>query len=746
MLIKRKLQITGFTVIVLILLGMGAQYITLNSVVSMNDGTQRLANVELNMSRLVRYEKEFFASNVASHVDAHKQTVAVLNADFAELRDKYFTAVEESQRIVVAINALTAYAKLFYELAETQKSVGLGRESGLIVELHASAHKAEALIGEQKSETMLRHLLALRRYEETYLLRRVETNVREFEAAYAEFMKSLGTRSWPKSARQQVAESMAAYRQFFLKIVESEQLGGAKDTDGKNVALNAAMHEAETVIDELDSALDARTQRRIRTAQFTQIVMSIAVLALIVVALAMIYKRLVSSLDKLLRGMLDASKNKDLSIRIAVSGVDEFAQTAQAFNQMSAEYEGIMQRLLKSSLGLSGTASELVAITERTNQGVGKQHHESDQVATAMNEMAATVQEVARHAAEAATASSAASDHARQGKDVVTRASNGLRTLADEVKNTANAISQVEKESANIGTVLSVIQGIAEQTNLLALNAAIEAARAGESGRGFAVVADEVRTLAQRSKESTEEIKAIIERLQAVARTAVQAMDAGLKQSAIAVEQADAAGASLEQIADAVIKINDMNSQIATAAEEQSAVAETVNASVTTIAGISDETAQMARETLVSGNKLATLAMELHQAISVFKLQAALDLSKAKSAHLAWKAKLRSFLDGKQSLTLQEAVSHKHCILGKWYYSEGLQKFGHIKAMQDVEAPHAEMHGLIKTIIELKEKGNNIEAEKVYEKVGPLSERIVGLLTDVERAAVAMEGAAINAA
>ena len=203
---------------------------------------------------------------------------------------------------------------------------------------------------------------------------------------------------------------------------------------------------------------------------------------------------------------------------------------------------------------------------------------------------------------------------------MVNDAVGSIRQLADDIEDTSKTINALEVESKNIGTVLNVIQGIAEQTNLLALNAAIEAARAGESGRGFAVVADEVRSLAQRSQESTEEIKQIIDRLQSGARTAVDKMERGRNQANLTVEQAEQAGQALDAITNAIMSINDMNTQIASAAEEQSAVAEEINRNVVTIAEVADETAASAQQTTDTSGELAALAMELHELISEFSI------------------------------------------------------------------------------------------------------------------------------
>jgi methyl-accepting chemotaxis protein len=396
-----------------------------------------------------------------------------------------------------------------------------------------------------------------------------------------------------------------------------------------------------------------------------------------------------------------------------------------------------MQRIVSASSQLADASNDLSVIVEQTSGGVNAQQSETDQVATAVNEMASTVQEVSRSAVGAAEAAASANDQASRGRQVVSESLSSINHLAEEVRKSAEIIGQLEGDSEAIGAILDVIRGIAEQTNLLALNAAIEAARAGEQGRGFAVVADEVRTLAQRTQESTQEIHSMIERLQSGARSAAQAMQQGQAQADLSVEQGARAGEALDAITQAVATISDRNHQIASAAEQQSAVAEEINRNVTRIAQIAEETAAGAGRSSQTTHKLADLAMELQQLVGEFNFNdAALDLSKAKAAHLAWKARLRAFLDGKESLTREQAVSHRHCVLGKWYYAEGLEKYSDIAEMPALEEPHEELHRLVREIIELKEKGERQQAEAAYGRVAGLSERIVGLLETVERKAV----------
>lgn len=369
----------------------------------------------------------------------------------------------------------------------------------------------------------------------------------------------------------------------------------------------------------IESKLRQDAESFLRQILITIVATLMTALVLIVAVLGKTSRNIINPIHKLL-AVFNKMADGDFTQKVEPKSKDEIGLLQNAANATIDQLHGMILDVTKVTEELSSSAGQMSGVLSINSEGVIKQQSETEQVATAMNQMTATVQEVAHHASEAATTANQADTEASTGRQVVNNTVDSINALANEIEQASDIINRVEKNSVDIGTVLDVIKGIAEQTNLLALNAAIEAARAGEQGRGFAVVADEVRTLAGRTQQSTEEIQQMIERLQAGSQSAVSAMEKSREQAKVSVEYAASAGDSLEVINQSASTISDMNTQIASAAEEQGSVAEEVNRNVVNITQIADSTAESTNELLAANDNLNSLADQLRTMIGRFRL------------------------------------------------------------------------------------------------------------------------------
>jgi len=310
---------------------------------------------------------------------------------------------------------------------------------------------------------------------------------------------------------------------------------------------------------------------------------------------------------------------KDLSRDCTIVSHDVMGEMSADFTSMTKNLREIVAELDSQAGVLNGATTDLYTISHDSSNHAQKQRQQLEQVSAAMNQMAATANEVARHAYEAASASEAANDQGNNAKVVIVETMGVADNLAGQLEKSLGVMNNLKQESDNIGQVLVVISDIAEQTNLLALNAAIEAARAGEQGRGFAVVADEVRNLATRTQESTKEIKEIISRLQSEAGQAVEVMEAGHKKAIEGVEYTETAAEALAEISGSVGVVLNMNTQIANAAKEQNTVAESVNQNISAINQSAEYSLESTEELATASNKLSLISAKLLGVIGQFR-------------------------------------------------------------------------------------------------------------------------------
>lgn len=449
-------------------------------------------------------------------------------------------------------------------------------------------------------------------------------------AEYGEMHKGmeLMTRENPdigKALSKLFDNASAGLTAFETLIMEKLLKDDKMAVDGKTVltagstSLDALYALFDGAVPVLDKLWEERIAGLERTRNF-----SLVIAALLLLTTSYLFTGLFLSVRNSVAAVSETTQQLargDLTARLHLSTRDEMATIGTSFNDMAEQFEALVQQIISVSTQLSSAAEEVAAVSRDSASSVDRQRIETDQVATAMNEMAATVQEVSRSASAAAGAAANADNEAKSGGVVVNQATQAVSKLADEIDNAAHVIGNLEKDSDAIGSILDVIKAVAEQTNLLALNAAIEAARAGEQGRGFAVVADEVRTLASRTQKSTQEIEAMIARLQDGSRRAVHVMQTSREQAKSVVGQASEASDALQAITRAVTTINEMNTQIASAAEQQNATTEEMNKSISGIRDVAERTAAGASQSTAASEELAQLAAQLQSLINNFKIR-----------------------------------------------------------------------------------------------------------------------------
>ncbi len=492
---------------------------------------------------------------------------------------------------------------------------------------------------------------------------------------------------------------------------------------------------APVVLKEMNKAVVtmAGLSRQASFAQAHRAQWLIGGILLIAAAVLWVNLGMLRKLDRLRDAMSRVEQEQDLSLRLPVKGNDELAQLAASYNRLMDRFVSMLTGVIHSALAAGTDAAEMNHAEERMIAEVRRQAGEIDQLSSAMNEMSASIQEVATNIQHAAEAAEAARGEATQGHEVMARTVRSIEQLNVRVAEAADVIADLGEHSREIGQVLEVINSIAEQTNLLALNAAIEAARAGEHGRGFAVVADEVRMLASRTQSSTQEIEAMIGRVRDGIDNAVQAMDAGRREADEGRRQAAEADSALERIRGAVSTITDMNLQVASAAEEQSQVAEEINRNVVAIAELAQHSTTSAESALAGTRRISNRVDKLQQQAARFRLQDdILELEQAKAAHLSWRTRVRNYLDNGQGLSRDEALSHEHCQFGRWYYGPAREALAGLAEYQALDVPHRTLHQSVARILDLREQGQNEQAEREYENLLELSSRLVEQLDQLQ--------------
>lgn len=578
-----------------------------------------IEEIEADMIQLRVYEKNFQSYKQLQQVELFEQNINKLTGALNVVRKQLDTIGIPLNEVTNLANALNGYHQHFRDFVEAQKRIGLNANDALYGELTKAVSAAERRVGSRDYKA-LSILLQARKSEKDFLSSHNKKYIDEFRVIYKRLQNHVKFSDFPRTYKSAVLGVLEEYKRAFLAVsAEQEIMGLTADAGIQKNMKNSAL-DLKVNLDLLMLKTSAEVMQYISSIKnLTYILFAVALLVSILIGW-FIARSIMSAISYIKNSIVAIAESNDLTIKVSAHSKDELAEMAIAFNSMIANFRNLIISVQNSANNVNHASISLTDSIHLANEGVQLQIQETDMVATAVTEMATTIEEIAQNTNDAANKAEKANQNAKLGKLGVETTITQINILSDKLVESESVVSELAKDSHTIGSVLDVIRGIAEQTNLLALNAAIEAARAGDQGRGFAVVADEVRTLASRTQDSTQEIETIISSLQNRTKDIVSLMSDCRNEGQESVEQAGQAGKMLEEINQDIVSIMEMNTSIASAIEQQSVASAEVNRHLVSIRDVAENSGGASAENENMSNELQNQANGLIHEVSKFSV------------------------------------------------------------------------------------------------------------------------------